>query len=110
MAASSLAVGEADGELFDAALVPRRCMPRSRRTLPIATTRAELMARVNDSLISGSPGDQRASLAYVLLDPETGKIELALAGGAAPLRRRAGKSAGDHNRYAATGRERGALF
>jgi serine phosphatase RsbU (regulator of sigma subunit) len=44
-----------------------------------------LLTRVNESLIAASPGDQRASLAYALLEPESGAVEMSLAGSAAAI-------------------------
>ena len=52
------------------ARVPRRCMRPSSPTPPIGTAPRSCSRRVNDSLLAASPGDQRASLAYALLDPE----------------------------------------
>jgi serine phosphatase RsbU (regulator of sigma subunit) len=42
---------------------------------------AELARRVNDTLWTASPGDQHAALAYAVVDPDSGRVELALAGG-----------------------------
>lgn len=46
---------------------------------------AELLSRLNETLWTTSPGDQRSALAYALLDTESGRVELALAGDMAAI-------------------------
>ncbi|HMC12276.1 MAG TPA: SpoIIE family protein phosphatase, partial [Pirellulaceae bacterium] len=76
----SLAVGDANGELCEAALGAAALHAAIKAHAGYQLGAAELVTRVNESLIAASPGDQRASLAYALLDPESGKIDLVLAG------------------------------
>jgi serine phosphatase RsbU (regulator of sigma subunit) len=81
----SLAVGDADGRLLEAALSAASLHAAVKSHAAHRHTAAKLVARVNDSLLAASPGDQRASLAYALLDPSSGVLDLALAGHAAAI-------------------------
>jgi phosphoserine phosphatase RsbU/P len=78
----SAAVGDADGELFEAALGAASLQTALKALANYRHSARELMMRVNESLITASAGDQRASLAYALVEPDSGAIELALAGAA----------------------------
>jgi sigma-B regulation protein RsbU (phosphoserine phosphatase) len=77
----SLAVGDADGVLLEAALGAASLHAAIKAHAGHPHTAGELMTRVNESLVAASAGDQRASLAYALVEPESGEIDLALAGG-----------------------------
>jgi sigma-B regulation protein RsbU (phosphoserine phosphatase) len=81
----SLAVGDADGELLEGALGAASLHCATKSHAGYRHSAAELLTRVNESLVTASPGDQRASLAYALLEPESGQIELALAGATAAI-------------------------
>ena len=81
----ALTVGDAEGELFEAALGAASLHYAIKAHASTSHNAGELLTRVNESLIAASPGDQRASLAYALLEPESGAIELSLAGSAAAI-------------------------
>jgi phosphoserine phosphatase RsbU/P len=81
----SLVVGDASGALVDAMLGAATLQAAVKAHSVHRHSAGKLLSRVNDSIIAASPGDQRASLAYAVLDPESGTLELALAGAAAAL-------------------------
>ena len=81
----ALAVGDADGSHVAAALGAASLQTTVKSHSTYRHTAAQLLTRVNESLVAASPGDQRASLAYALIDPENGKTTLGLAGGCATL-------------------------
>jgi sigma-B regulation protein RsbU (phosphoserine phosphatase) len=76
----ALTVGDAAGRLLEGALEAASLHAALKAHAGYRHDAAELLARLNDTLLTASPGDQRASLAYALLDPEKGKLQLALAG------------------------------
>jgi sigma-B regulation protein RsbU (phosphoserine phosphatase) len=76
----ALAVGAAAGQLAEAALGAASLHAAIKAHAGYRHSAAELLSRVNDTLYAASPGDQRASMAYALIDPECGQLELALAG------------------------------
>jgi phosphoserine phosphatase RsbU/P len=76
----SLVVAHADGAPLEAALGAATLHSSVKSHSAYPHDAAGLMTRVNDSLVAASPGDQRASLTYATLDPECGRIELAMAG------------------------------
>ena len=77
----ALSVGAAEGGLLAGALGAASLHAAIKAHAGYRHTAGELLGRVNDTLWSASPGDQRAGLAYALLDPDNGGLELALAGG-----------------------------
>lgn len=77
----SLAVGAAEGGQFTGALGAASLHAAIKAHAAYRHSAAELLTRVNDTLWTASPGGERAGLAYAVLDPESGKLELALAGG-----------------------------
>jgi len=81
----ALTVGDAEGELFEAALGAASLHYAIKAHAGHKHSASDLLSRVNESLITTSPGDQRASLGYALLEPESGAVELALAGAAAAI-------------------------
>ena len=81
----SLAVGDADGALLGSALCSTTLHTAVKAHAAYRHSAGELAARVNESLASASCGDQRASLAYALIEPDDGRLELALAGETAAL-------------------------
>jgi serine phosphatase RsbU (regulator of sigma subunit) len=81
----SLVVGDAEGTLLDGALCAATLQTAVRAHAAYRHNAGELVARVNESLVSASCGDQRASLAYALVDHDSGEIELALAGDVAAM-------------------------
>jgi phosphoserine phosphatase RsbU/P len=81
----SLTVGDSEGELLAAALAATSLQAAIKAHAAHRHTAGELLTRVNESVAATSPGDQRASLAYALIDPDTGKVQLALAGNAAAI-------------------------
>jgi serine phosphatase RsbU (regulator of sigma subunit) len=92
----SLAVGDADGALLEAALGATSLHTALKAHAAYRHCASALLTRVNESLSAASAGDQRASLAYALLEPATGEIELSLAGNAAVI------VAGPENRLVTT--------
>jgi sigma-B regulation protein RsbU (phosphoserine phosphatase) len=76
----ALAVGDAAGKLLEGALEAASLHAALKAHAGYRHSSGELLARLNDTLLIASPGDQRAALAYALLDPDEGKLELALAG------------------------------
>jgi sigma-B regulation protein RsbU (phosphoserine phosphatase) len=81
----SLAVGDADGAPLEAALGAAALHSALKSHAAYPHSAGELLSRLNESLVAASPGNQRASLAYAIVEPETSEIELALAGSAAAL-------------------------
>jgi serine phosphatase RsbU (regulator of sigma subunit) len=81
----ALTVGDADGELFEAALGAASLHYAIKAHASHSHSATDLLSRVNESLIAASPGDQRASLAYALVEPDSGAIELSLAGATAAI-------------------------
>lgn len=76
----ALLVGDADGGPLESALSAAALHAATKSHANYRHGAGELLTRVNESIIAASPGDQRASLAYALLEPETGGVALALAG------------------------------
>jgi serine phosphatase RsbU (regulator of sigma subunit) len=76
----SLAVGHAEGAPLEGALGAATLHASLKSHAAYPHDAAGLMTRVNDSLVAASPGDQRASLTYATIEPESGNIELAMAG------------------------------
>jgi len=76
----ALAVGDAAGQLAEAALGAASLHAALKAHAGYRHGAAEMLSRVNDTLYAASPGDQRAGLAYALLDPDRGQVEVALAG------------------------------
>ncbi|HEX5104858.1 MAG TPA: SpoIIE family protein phosphatase [Pirellulaceae bacterium] len=78
----ALAAGAAAGQGAEAALGAASLHATIKSHTGYRHTAAELLSRVNQTLYTSSPGDQRASLAYALIDPDRGAVDLALAGSA----------------------------
>jgi sigma-B regulation protein RsbU (phosphoserine phosphatase) len=76
----ALAVGAATGQLSEAALGAASLHSAIKSHAGYRHDAAEMLSRVNDTLYAASPGDQRANLAYALIDPDRGQVKLALAG------------------------------
>jgi hypothetical protein len=76
----ALTVGEAAGNSLEAGLGIASLHAATRSHAGYRHQAAEMLSRVNDTLFSASPGDQRAALAYALVDPEKGQAQIALAG------------------------------
>jgi serine phosphatase RsbU (regulator of sigma subunit) len=79
----ALAVGDAAGQLAEAGLGAASLHAALKAHAGYRHGAAEMLSRVNDTLYAASPGDQRAGLAYALVDPDRGPVELALAGSVA---------------------------
>ena len=77
----ALAVGAAEGRLLAGAMSAASLHAAVKAHAGYRHSAAELLARVNDTLWTASPGDQHAGLAYAVLDEGSGRLELALAGG-----------------------------
>jgi serine phosphatase RsbU (regulator of sigma subunit) len=80
-----LAIGEAEGAPLEASLSAASLHMTLKSHAAYGHSAAELLNRVNESLVAASPGEQRASLGLVLLDPQDGRLELALSGQAAAI-------------------------
>jgi serine phosphatase RsbU (regulator of sigma subunit) len=81
----ALCVGDAEGTLLTAALGAATLQSSLKAHAAYRHTAAQLLTRVNESLVAASPGDQRASLAYATIEPDTGKLALGMAGACAAL-------------------------
>jgi len=77
----SVAVAAAEGGLLAGALGAASLHAAIKAHAGYRHSAAELLDRVNDTLWTASPGGQHAGLAYAVLDPDSGQLELALAGG-----------------------------
>jgi phosphoserine phosphatase RsbU/P len=76
----ALAVGDASGRLLEGALEAAALHAGLKAHAGYQHQSAELLTRLNETLLAAAPGEQRAALAYGLLDPDLGQLELALAG------------------------------
>jgi serine phosphatase RsbU (regulator of sigma subunit) len=76
----ALSVASAHGRTMERALGAASLQPTIKSHAAYRHTAVELVSRVNESMLAGSAGDQRASLAYALVDPSRGDLDLALAG------------------------------
>jgi serine phosphatase RsbU (regulator of sigma subunit) len=81
----SLAVGDAQGAPLQAGLNAAAVQAALRAHLGYRHSASQLLSRLNDTLWQGSAGDQFASFGYVIVNPETGEAELALAGSVAAV-------------------------
>jgi hypothetical protein len=81
----ALAIGEAAGSSIEAGLGVASLHAAIKAHAGYRHRASEMLSRVNDTLYAASPGDQRAGLAYVLIDPDSGKTEIALSGHVAGL-------------------------
>jgi GAF domain-containing protein len=84
----ALAVGRARQAGVDAALTASALRSALRAHAEYHADPAELVARVNETLYHASAGDQFAQLAYLVVDPRSGEVQLVSAGnmGGAVLR------------------------
>jgi sigma-B regulation protein RsbU (phosphoserine phosphatase) len=76
----ALAVGDAEGSGCEAALSAASLHAALKAHSSYGHGAHELLRRVNETLLAASPGDQRASLVYAVLESERGHVEWALAG------------------------------
>jgi serine phosphatase RsbU (regulator of sigma subunit) len=81
----ALTIGEAAGSPIEAGLGVASLHAAIKAHAGYRHRSGEMLSRVNDTLCTASPGDQRAGLAYALVDPDSGKAEIALAGNVAGL-------------------------
>ncbi|QDU25290.1 Stage II sporulation protein E (SpoIIE) [Anatilimnocola aggregata] len=81
----ALAVGDAQGAPLQAGLNAAAVQAAMRAHTGYRHSAKELVTRLNDTLWQGSAGDQFASFGYVIINPETGEADLALAGKVAAL-------------------------
>jgi serine phosphatase RsbU (regulator of sigma subunit) len=81
----ALAIGETAGSPIEAGLGIASLHAAIKAHSGYRHRAADMLSRVNDTLYAASPGDQRAGLAYALVDPESGKAEFALAGNVSGL-------------------------
>lgn len=76
----ALAVGDAQGAPLQASLNAAAVQAALRAHTGYRHSAAQLLSRLNDTLWQGSAGDQFASFGYGIVNPESGEIDLALAG------------------------------
>lgn len=87
----AVTLGDSEGQLLEAGLGAASLHAAIKSHAGYRHTAGELLSRVNDTLFAASPGDQRAALAYALIEPESGKLELALAGNVGAIVLRGGE-------------------
>jgi serine phosphatase RsbU (regulator of sigma subunit) len=78
-------VGDAQGTLLEAGLNAAALQAAVKSHTGYRHDAAKLLARVNDTLWTGSAGDQFAGLFYSLIEPATGVLEFAHAGNLAAI-------------------------
>ncbi|MCE9528100.1 MAG: SpoIIE family protein phosphatase [Planctomycetales bacterium] len=78
----SISLGDAQGKLIEAGLGAAAVQAALKSHAAYPHTAAELLTRVNETLWTTSAGDQYSSLAYGLIDPASGELELSLSGAA----------------------------
>ncbi|MCI0360107.1 MAG: SpoIIE family protein phosphatase [Planctomycetaceae bacterium] len=78
-------VGDAHGALLEAGFNAAALQAAVRAHTGYRHDAAQLLARVNDTLWTGSAGDQFAGLFYALIEPATGVLEFAHAGNLAAI-------------------------
>lgn len=81
----ALTIGDAAGSPLVASLTAASVRALASAHAGYGNGPGALLTKINESLASISPGSERASLAYALLDPASGAMELSLAGPAAAL-------------------------
>lgn len=81
----ALAVGDAQGAPLQAGLNAAAVQAALRAHAGYRHDAPQLLSRLNDTLWQGSAGDQFASFGYVIINPETGEADLALAGKVAAM-------------------------
>ena len=81
----ALAVGDASAQAVEAALAASGLRAALRSHAEYVAEPGQLLRRLNQSLWTGSAGDQTAALFYALAEPESGRIRFASAGGLAAL-------------------------
>jgi sigma-B regulation protein RsbU (phosphoserine phosphatase) len=81
----AISLGDAQGQLMEAGLGAAAVQAALKAHAAYPHTAAELLARVNETLWTTSAGDQFSSLAYGLINPADGQLELSLSGAAAAL-------------------------
>jgi sigma-B regulation protein RsbU (phosphoserine phosphatase) len=78
-------VGDAQGTLLEAGLNAAALQAAVRAHAVYRHNAGSILARVNETLWTGSAGDQFAALSYALIEPGRGIVEFALAGRGAVL-------------------------
>jgi phosphoserine phosphatase RsbU/P len=81
----AVAVGDSQGGYLEGALGSTALQAALKSHASYRHTAEQLLARVNETLWTSSPGEHRASLAYALVEPDSGRLELGLAGEAAAI-------------------------
>jgi sigma-B regulation protein RsbU (phosphoserine phosphatase) len=88
----ALSVGDAHGIGLPASFTATLTQAALRSHATYARDPKSLLVRLNDTLWTGSTGDEFASLFFGLIDPESGMLEYSLAGSAALLLVRRGEA------------------
>ncbi len=78
-------VGDAQGTLLEAGLNAAALQAAVRSHTGYRHDAAQLLSRLNDTLWTGSAGDQFAGLFYAIIEPATGVLEFAHAGNLAAI-------------------------
>jgi serine phosphatase RsbU (regulator of sigma subunit) len=81
----AISLGDSQGKLIEAGLGAAAVQAALKSHATYPHTASELLARVNETLWTTSAGDQFSSLAYGLIDPADGNLELSLSGAAAAI-------------------------
>ncbi len=81
----SISLGDAQGKLIEAGLGAAAVQAAVKSHAAYEHTPSQLLSRVNETLWTTSAGDQFSSLAYGLLNPADGHLELSLSGAAAAI-------------------------
>lgn len=78
----SIALGDAQGKLIEAGLGAAAVQAALKSHTAYPHSASQLLTRVNETLWTTSAGDQYSSLAYGLIDPASGEVELSISGSA----------------------------
>jgi serine phosphatase RsbU (regulator of sigma subunit) len=76
----AVAVGDAQGKMFEAGLTAATIHSALRAHAAYRHNAQSLLERINETLWTGSAGDQFASMFYGIIQPDTGGVEHASAG------------------------------
>jgi len=80
-----LTIGDVGGSPLAASLAAAALRMALNAHATYSPSAEKLLSRVNESLVASSPGEEPAALGLVLLNPDDGRLELALAGQVAAI-------------------------
>jgi phosphoserine phosphatase RsbU/P len=81
----AVAIGDSQGGQLEAALGATALQAALKSHAGYRHSAEQLLLRVNETLWTASPGEHRSSLAYALVEPDAGRVELTLAGDVAAI-------------------------